>query len=125
MFKSLFAVFATLFAMNVAHATSLQPCTPIVEAQPSFITCRSGTDYVSIRIHVLMSDSRRCPYNQSVEYKTAQVEVSNASGAVTQKFEIGDGDFEYRLDSYFKSEKYGMDLKSCVSPINGGVSFGN
>lgn len=119
----------SLLSFNAAHATSLHPCTPIVQAQDTHISCRAGAKYYSITIETLMSPPN-CQGDEHYEYDTAKVEISTKSGKSLGVLTIHNGDFSYSLGvggsgASFTSEKNGLKLDDCVTPMNGGFSVGN
>jgi hypothetical protein len=127
----LFAALVLILGFQAAQATSLNPCTPTVEAQPTLIMCQSGAgESVRIEVKTLMSPATpACSGENRYEYKTASVEIYAGSKTPKAKFDIADGDFSYTLspmgDATFESPKHSLNLNKCVTPLNGGVSFGN
>jgi hypothetical protein len=121
------ATLAVSFAfVTLAHATSLHPCTPTVRAMPTHIYCIDGKNAVSILINTLMSPPiEMCQGNNYYESKSALVTLTEGA---KPEFLYG-SEFEYTLspigDASFASEKLNLDLTKCVTPIHGGVSFGN
>ena len=66
--------FSVYLDSEVAKADSLHPCTPIVAAKPTYLSCRQGSDFVSIRIETIMSPSiPMCKGENYYEYQTAYV----------------------------------------------------
>ncbi len=129
--KRFLLVLIASISASSAHATSLHPCTPTVRAMDSIMHCSDGTKSYNIRIETLMSSrDRGCTGKNYAEYHTAYVEVSK-NKQIIGKVEIFDADFEYSLggggdEGTFYSQKYRINLKNCVSPMNnGGLSFGN
>lgn len=127
--KFVLALTSFLATLQLAHATSLHPCTPIVEAQDTIISCATNGTYYSIRVETLMSDVSMCPIDEMVEYNTAKVTVSDVNGNVSKKIVLGHGEFSYTTnamgDATFESKKAGLDLKECATPLFGAFSIGN
>lgn len=115
---------------GVAKADSLHPCTPIVAAKPTYLSCRQESDFVSIRIETIMSPAiQMCQGENYYEYQTAYVTISDAQGQEKSSQIFRHNDFSYDLlplgDANFASIDGQFKLKSCVTPSNGAVSFGN
>jgi hypothetical protein len=129
MFKS-FVVTIALLASNAVFARSLNPCTPNVQAAPTQISCSQKDLSYSIVINTLMSPSDRgCTGTNYYEYKTAKIEITDKNGGAVGSAEIENGGFDYNFDgtgkASFKSDLFKLNLKNCVSPLNGGFSVGN
>ena len=111
--KNFIALVTLLIGFNTAQATSVHPCTPSIQAQPTYIYCRQGGNFYSITVNVLMSNRQQC--DEPVEYKTANVSISDQKGKVLSTLEIVDGQFSYTLSATggatFKSKLLSLDLK--------------
>lgn len=129
--KSLLTLIVILTS-HVAMATSVHPCTPMVQAKPTRIQCLQEGKQYSILIETLMSKPlEMCQGKNYFENKTAKIEISSAdSNSVQGQMTLFNGSFEYRLipggQATFHSEILDLDLKNCVTPQNGGAfSIGN
>lgn len=107
------------------------PCTPTVEARPTVIHCEANNIIYTIQINTLMSRNiPMCQGSNRYETHTAHIELSDEQGLNFAEINISDDSaFEYRLRapgrSTFKSEKLGLDLNNCSTPLHGGISIGN
>lgn len=107
---------------------SLHPCTPTVQAIPSFISCRDEINnlYYSIEIQTLMSRPlKMCQGENHIEHHTARVRISDFNGHVADNITIFNNDFTYKLGDSFTSEIFNLNLKNCISPVPNGFSIGN
>jgi hypothetical protein len=128
--KKFFALILIALSFNVAQATSLHPCTPTIQAQPSIMYCADDVAFYAIRIDTVMSDPTRCSSDERVEISSATVEITDKATRAKNTLSIGNGDFSYKYDNtgtrvHFASPKNALDLKQCVAPMNGGFSVGN
>lgn len=120
-----------LLLTQSALATSLHPCTPTRPMKPTNIACRTE-DGSTIKIVVRTLASPPIPMcigTNYVEYQTAEVWVTDNSGHPVSKADLLQSEFSYESsasgDATFQSPKLGLDLKNCVIPKHGAVSFGN
>lgn len=115
---------------NVSYSKSLRPCTPVVPAPLTIMYCHDKKLNYSIEIETLMSRPLDiCQGENYSEYHTAKVEIYDGEKKI-QKINLLDGEFEYQLgpvpgDASFKSNRAQLNLNQCVTPLPGGVSFGN
>lgn len=117
-----------------ASATSLHPCTPTVKAQDTILSCKDGSNFVQVRVETLMSNRRICPDpGQYMEYKTAKLETFNSQGTQLGTQTLNHDQFTYSLGgagstgeaSFTVFTSRGPVTLKCVTPVYGGVSFGN
>ena len=118
------------FISGSAFARSIHPCTPRVQAQPTYSICAQGGLAVEVRIDTLMSPQiEMCTGENYYEYQTANVKISFENGQAMEESTLFSGDFSYTLSptgsATFVSEKLNLNLVQCVTPVNGAVSFGN
>lgn len=125
--SKLFAL--ALVALNfafAANATSLHPCTPVVEATPSRLNCQRDGYFYTITINTLMSGPN-CREGR-IEISRATIAVSNEEQEIT-RLEAQPGTFSYQLggarEGRFDSDALNLHLRDCVSPMHGGFSVGN
>jgi len=129
--KFIKTLLATLIFTTAAQATSLHPCTPLVQAMPSELSCTEGNLRYRIQIDTLMSQSIPiCQGNAYQERKTAKGRVTTAEGDLLYSFTVPHDQFSYTLrmggsEGTFKSQVLKLDLNDCVSPMHGGFSIGN
>lgn len=121
--KSLILSLSILFASLQVSATSLHPCTPMVQAMPTNMYCNDGAVHYSIRIETLMSPAiPMCSGENHYEIHSATVVVSN--GVAKQTLQLQNDEFSYTF-STFVSPKANLNLKNCLVPPHGGFSVGN
>jgi len=129
--KHFFAFLVLFLGIQSAQATSLHPCTPRIQAQPTTMYCKDGDVYFSIRIDTLMSDVRNdmCTGKNFYEYHSAVVKVSDRNGKDPQTLKFDNADFTYTLfgpqGATFKANDGSLNLDHCAVPQNGGFSVGN
>lgn len=130
--RLIFGFIATLVVGTSAQARSLHPCTPTVPMQDSQVQCKSGANHISLKIKTLSSDPRRCPkLSDRREFKIGEFVVMNKEGKVVKQFDLFQDDFQVNSSSpsdatvIFRKDGKIVQLNSCVTPMHGGVSFGN
>jgi len=126
----LFLIVTTLFMFNTASATSLHPCTPIVELAPILISCNDKDVNYFIEIKTVASPNISiCQGPNRYLYQTADVSVSNNdNGTILKQYTLQQNQFSFKLgtlSSEFTFKDLGTTLKDCVTPSHGGVSIGN
>ncbi len=126
MLKIFLSVLTVSFT-QLAQATSLHPCTPTVQAQPTIMYCADGVKRYSIVIQTLMSKPLpMCQGANHFERHTAQIKLS-INGVVSGTATLNHDSFKHSLAAgTFISPKNSLYLKNCISPIHGGgFSIGN
>lgn len=125
------ALAVVLLSFQAVSATSIHPCTPTVQAQPTHLTCIEPSGYYSIQIDTLMSRPlEMCQGKNHFEYHTATVLFQPKGATRPTQVVIYNSDLSYTLGNggapgAFVSPKFGLNLRNCISPMNGGFSIGN
>lgn len=134
---SVLGLLLTLSFAKASHAMSLDPCTPVVDAMDTQVSCMvSETEWVSVKIHTVMTDRNACPDPaQYRERRSATLEkiFSNDSIDASITLSLKENAFNYDLGtpgpgdarfSYYDGSRW-IYLSNCVTPVYGAVSFGN
>ena len=128
--KTFITLALVLAASHPAFATSLHPCTPMVKAADTYITCQQGDFTYSITLETLMSPAiEMCRGKNYAEFQTAKIAEQDSNGKIFEEFNVFSGQFTYTTsplgNATFASPTLNLNLTLCVSPIHGGVTFGN
>jgi hypothetical protein len=125
-------MFAALIALGTslsAFAQVVNPCEPTVTAQTTRLSCVNQGSFYTIEVHTQMSPAiPQGSGRNHLEIKTADMQVTDQQGNEFALVHFKAGSFTYSAgmsDAKFESPAIPIKLLNCVSPVNGGASFGH